>query len=178
MPCGWKLVALNQLYSNAGNFPSPWRLLNCIYQPKIPFPYLLLTLYQRTELTKHMQGSELKLCLEAPHVHRTLLRQPEDTSKVRSKGKTVSALEGGSSCSKFYLSSLWKKAVQAVEVLFPVTHMVLTLLPYLLTYLPTYLSSYLLIFMHITNGNHWLFWRKPLRQYFHSLFWRESDYPC
>lgn len=90
-----------------------------------------------------MQGSELKLCLEAPHVHHTPLRQPEDRSKVRPKGKTVSALEGESSCFKFYLSSLWKKAVQAVEVLLPMTHMILTHLPCLLTYLLIQLLTYL-----------------------------------
>lgn len=90
-----------------------------------------------------MQGSELRLCLKASHVHHTLLRQAELRSKVRLKGKTVIALERERSCSKFYLLPCERKLFKVVEVLLPITHRVLTHLPYLLTYLPIQLLTYL-----------------------------------
>lgn len=66
-PCSWKLVALNQPYSDADEFPSLWRFPSCMYQPWILFPYSLLKtdLVSENWLAKCMQEVRVKTLFEA-----------------------------------------------------------------------------------------------------------------
>lgn len=134
-----------------------------------PLHSLRLILYQRTGLAKLVSEAWAKT-VWSPLMNYIALfcnsQKLDPKLDLKIWRQNSQCLKRGRFMFRLYFPSSWKTPVQAVQVLLHSTHMVLAHLPYL----PTYI--------HINSGNHWLFWRKSIFEFFHSLFWEESDYPC